>query len=151
MEELMTADTKLRVLRIGRKWSQDQVAEKIGVTQAAYAKLEAGKTRLTIDRAQQLADVYEIEPEYFFSSHTSAIHYNTGINSHSNSVFHPKNYIDINYESDKTIFDLILCEKDKALKEKDEQIHFLISTLENVQNEKKKLLQLLEKKLTIKS
>jgi hypothetical protein len=49
------------------------------------------------------------------------------------------------------MFDLILCEKDKALKEKDEQIHFLISTLENVQNEKKKLLQLLEKKLTIKS
>ena len=64
----MMSDTKLRVLRIGQNWSQDQIAEKIGVSQAAYAKLESGKTRLTMDRAQQLADIYEIEPKSFFST-----------------------------------------------------------------------------------
>lgn len=61
-------NTKLRVLRIGQNWSQDQIAEKIGITQAAYAKLESGKTRLTVNRAQQLADIYEIEPKSFFST-----------------------------------------------------------------------------------
>ncbi|HEY9362487.1 MAG TPA: helix-turn-helix transcriptional regulator [Chitinophagaceae bacterium] len=63
----MMSGTKLRVLRIGQNWSQDQIADKIGISQAAYAKLESGKTRLTMDRAQQLADIYEIEPKSFFS------------------------------------------------------------------------------------
>ena len=64
----MMSDTKLRVLRIGQNWSQVQIAEKIGISQAAYAKLESGKTHLTVDRAQQLADIYEIEPKSFFST-----------------------------------------------------------------------------------
>lgn len=67
MRFAMIPDTKLRMLRIGQNWSQDQIAEKIGISQAACAKLESGKTRLTVDRAQQLADIYEIEPKSFFS------------------------------------------------------------------------------------
>lgn len=57
---------KLRVLRISRNWSQEYVAEQIELTQPAYAKLEAGHVKLTIERAKQIASLYNIEAESFF-------------------------------------------------------------------------------------
>lgn len=84
MRFAMIPDTKLRMLRIGQNWSQDQIAEKIGISQAAYAKLESGKTRLTVDRAQQLADIYEIEPKSFFSK-DMIVHRDTRESNNMNS------------------------------------------------------------------
>lgn len=134
MERIMTADTKLRVLRIGRNWSQEELADKIGISQAAYAKLESGKTRLTIDRAQQLADVYEIEPEYFFSTE-KAVHNNIGEASNSNS-----GYIDTynNAIIPKETFD-------KLIDEKSEIIRMLKSEIAESRNERERFLQILEK------
>lgn len=80
----MRSDTKLRMLRIGQNWSQVQIAEKIGISQAAYAKLESGKTHLTVDRAQQLADIYEIEPKSFFSKNI-IVHSDTRESNNMNS------------------------------------------------------------------
>jgi transcriptional regulator with XRE-family HTH domain len=81
MPESYHLDTKLKVLRVSRDWSQEYIAEKLGISQAAYAKLETGETRLTVDRAGQLAGIYEIDPEYFFTT-DRVINYNSGSNSH---------------------------------------------------------------------
>jgi transcriptional regulator with XRE-family HTH domain len=38
-----------------------QVAERLGVSQAAYSRLEKGKVRLTLERLMALAEVYGME------------------------------------------------------------------------------------------
>ena len=51
---------KLIALRKLNGYSQEQVAEKIGITRQAYAKWERGLTTPDIERAAMLADVYGI-------------------------------------------------------------------------------------------
>ncbi len=134
MEESLTSDTKLRMLRIGRKWSQEQVADRIGITQAAYAKLECGKTRLTIDRAKQLADVYKVEPEYFFSTE-KVVNNNIGENSNSNAGYITTyNNAVIPNESFK-----------KMIEEHSETLKILKSEISDAKKEREKFLSLLEK------
>jgi transcriptional regulator with XRE-family HTH domain len=146
MEDILSMETKLRMLRISHNWSQEQVADKIEISQAAYAKLEVGKTRLTIDRARQLANLYKIEPEYFFSNELRpSINHNNGTNSHSNAIYNPENYTDIVYSTGKEIFEKFLNEKDKLINAKDELIKMLTDTLNEARKERDQLLKLIEK------
>ncbi len=48
----------IRDLRIQRGYSQDYMAEKLGMNQANYGKLEKGVISLTIERLQQIAEAF---------------------------------------------------------------------------------------------
>ena len=50
----------LRALRARRKLSQVEVADGIGVTQAALSAWECGKQSMTLDKATKVADYYEV-------------------------------------------------------------------------------------------
>jgi len=50
----------LTVLRRLNGFSQEQIAEKIGISRQAYAKWESGATIPDIDKAAQLAEVYGV-------------------------------------------------------------------------------------------
>jgi transcriptional regulator with XRE-family HTH domain len=50
--------TRVRRLRELCDLSQDEVADKLNMTQGAYSRLENGKTRLDIDRLDQIARIY---------------------------------------------------------------------------------------------
>lgn len=66
---------KLLSLRLNKNWTQDYVAEQLGLSQPAYSKLEQGQVKLTIDRAGKLAELYEIEPEYFFTNDSPTVNF----------------------------------------------------------------------------
>jgi len=74
----MYIGTKLRKLRERQGYSQEYVANRIGVSQSTYHKLEAEQIRLTVERAKELADLYEIDPEYFYISEARAVYFNSG-------------------------------------------------------------------------
>lgn len=50
--------TRIRRLRELYRFSQDAVADKLGITQAAYSRLESGRTRLDLERLEQIAKLY---------------------------------------------------------------------------------------------
>ena len=50
----------LMMLRKLRGYSQEQIAEKIGISRQAYAKWESGATVPDVDKAAQLASVYDV-------------------------------------------------------------------------------------------
>jgi len=63
---------KLRLLREYRNYSQEYIAEKLGITQNAYSRIENNQTRLTAERLEKLAItgtaglmllVYHAEPD----------------------------------------------------------------------------------------
>ena len=51
---------RIRHLREFIGCQQEDMADELGMTQAAYSKLETGKTRLDVERLQQLATFYGI-------------------------------------------------------------------------------------------
>lgn len=52
---------RLRKLRETAGWSQQEVAEKLYISQAAYSRLEKGETELTMTRLLRLSEIYRID------------------------------------------------------------------------------------------
>jgi len=50
----------LRSLRKKRNYTQAQLAEKLGISARAYAKIEAGETNLTIGRLRAIAVILDV-------------------------------------------------------------------------------------------
>lgn len=44
------------------------MADRLNITQASYARIEQGKTKLSSDRMEQLAEIFDVQPEYFVSN-----------------------------------------------------------------------------------
>lgn len=51
---------KIRQLRNKKNFSQEFVADKIGISQSNYAKLENGKVKLNLEILQKIAAVLEM-------------------------------------------------------------------------------------------
>ena len=57
----MKIQEKIRLLRHQQNLTQEQVAEKLDITPQAYSRIEQGKTKINIDRLQQLANIFDID------------------------------------------------------------------------------------------
>jgi len=53
----------IKTLRKKRQWSQDFMAEKLGVSRPTYMQIEQGGRDITISEAKTLADIFEISLE----------------------------------------------------------------------------------------
>jgi transcriptional regulator with XRE-family HTH domain len=51
---------RIRMLREQQGLTQFQVADQLGMSQAAYSRLESGSSDLTVHRAMQLADLFKL-------------------------------------------------------------------------------------------
>lgn len=51
----------IRVLREVKGFSQDYMANRLGISQPAYANFEAGRVSINLERLQQVADILEVE------------------------------------------------------------------------------------------
>ena len=53
---------KLRVFREFRNYSQEYIADKLGITQNAYSRIENNQTKMTAERLSQLAGILNVPP-----------------------------------------------------------------------------------------
>ena len=51
---------KVKQLRTVKSWSREQMANKIGISVAAYGSIERGETNVNATRLAQLAEIFEI-------------------------------------------------------------------------------------------
>ncbi len=63
MEDNLASHEALRLVRVRKGLSQSDVADKIGISQNAYSKIERGVTTLTIDRIRQLSTILEVDTD----------------------------------------------------------------------------------------
>jgi len=126
--------TKIRTLRNAKGYSQEYVAAKLNISQNTYSKIESGQTKLTIDRVEQLAKLYEVEPEFFFQGDASIINYNNGTYSKAVANIYTESY----HESAETSEEIRLLIEDQR-----NQIKFLMEELENCRKERVQFLTLL--------
>lgn len=51
----------MRFLRENKNWSQEEMADRLGMSTNGYSKIERGETRLTIPKLEQIADILEVD------------------------------------------------------------------------------------------
>lgn len=51
---------KIKQLREQKNYTQDYVAEKLGVSQNAYSRLENGQIKLSVEKAEKLSTILEV-------------------------------------------------------------------------------------------
>lgn len=57
----MLIEEKIKSIREAKGFTQEYMAEQLGITQAAYSKIENGQTKLTISKMHDIAQVFEME------------------------------------------------------------------------------------------
>jgi transcriptional regulator with XRE-family HTH domain len=50
----------IRTLRHQRGWSQEDVANRLGISIPAFSKIETGVTDINLSRLEQIANIYEV-------------------------------------------------------------------------------------------
>ncbi len=50
----------IRTIRYQRGWSQEDVANRLGISIPAFSKIETGVTDINLSRLEQIANIYEV-------------------------------------------------------------------------------------------
>lgn len=58
---LMQLNEKIRFIRHIKKWSQEEVAHRLGMSPSAYGSIERGEIKLSLPRLEEIARVFEID------------------------------------------------------------------------------------------
>lgn len=62
----MSVYKTIKTKRVQLEISQKEMSEKLKMQQAGYCLLEKGKTQITVDRLQKIADIFKVPITYFF-------------------------------------------------------------------------------------
>lgn len=57
----MQTHEKIRGLREAYNWTQEDMANKVAMSANGYAKIERGETRITLQRLEQFAQIFNID------------------------------------------------------------------------------------------
>jgi len=76
---------KIHFFRQRRKWSQEEMAARLGISTNGYAKIERGESDISLTRLKQIAKVLEIELVELFNFGEKNVFYVTGDNTLNNS------------------------------------------------------------------
>lgn len=57
----MKVNDKIRFFRETRNWSQEEMADKLGMSVNGYSKIERGETRLTIPKLEKIVEVFDTD------------------------------------------------------------------------------------------
>jgi len=74
----MELPQKLKLIRSLKSWTQEDIADKLGISTHAYAKIERGETDVNLSRLQQIAEVMEIGLSQLFGLDEKNVFNSTG-------------------------------------------------------------------------
>ena len=56
----MGSSEKIKIMREMNQWTQEEVAEKLGMSTTGYAKIECGQTNVSVEKLKQIAQVFNL-------------------------------------------------------------------------------------------
>ncbi len=86
-------EIKIKQIRELKNFTQEYVAQKLGLSTRAYSKIETGETQLTINRLNEISKVLEMNPVEvlgFDDKKIFNINNSTGNNGYNNIFFPDK-------------------------------------------------------------
>ncbi|WP_455666684.1 helix-turn-helix domain-containing protein [Phocaeicola sp.] len=96
---------RLKVLRIEKRMTQEEMGEKLNLSTSAYCKMEYGETDLTLTRLNQIAEALEITPMELFNQ------------LEGNTYFTNCNHIGVGIAKDNSTINTINIDNGQELKE----------------------------------
>lgn len=118
---------KIKMMREMNQWTQEEVAEKLGMSTTGYAKIERGQTNVSVEKLKQIAQIFNINIAQLLDDNEKLVICSIGDN-HSNY----NNYFGMNEkliaQNEKQQLEIQL--KDELLKQKDAEISALKELVE---------------------
>lgn len=56
----MGSSENIKIMREMNQWTQEEVAEKLGMSTTGYAKIERGQTNVSVEKLKQIAQVFNL-------------------------------------------------------------------------------------------
>lgn len=119
----MKVNEKIRLLREKNQFTQEEMANKLQLSTNGYANIERGETKLTFDRLEQIAEIFDIDVTELVSygehNYINFSHSTTHTNNSLNIIGRISDEI---WELEITRLQLMIAHKDDLIKAKDETI-----------------------------
>jgi len=74
----LTTGNKIKKIREYRNYSQEYMAEKLGISQNTYSNLETGRTELGVERLKEISALLEVPVETVLNDHLQIFNSNNG-------------------------------------------------------------------------
>ncbi|OOF40799.1 MULTISPECIES: helix-turn-helix domain-containing protein [Rodentibacter] len=122
----MDLKEKIRTMREIRKWSQEEMAEKMNMSLNGYARIERGETKLSLEKLEQIANIFNMDALEFMQAANSGTYFilnESGDNNNSVTYYGNNELSAIEIEKLKLIIqnkDNLIVFKDELIKSKDE-------------------------------
>lgn len=69
----MTLEKKIKFIREFRNYSQEYMAFRLGISQNAYSRIELGKSKLTVEKAKLIAEIFNLDLSELLNENASFI------------------------------------------------------------------------------
>ncbi|UZA37382.1 helix-turn-helix domain-containing protein [Moraxella bovis] len=115
----------IRELREQNDWTQEQMAEKLGITRNGYAKIERGESMPNLERLNDIATLFGVEINELLDNKKFVCQISE---NHSNNYYNGDQYLIAQIEK----LQLSLSYKDELLAQKDKEIELLRKLLDKV-------------------
>lgn len=85
----MKINEKIRFLRESKSLTQDEMADRLGMSTNGYAKIERGEMRLTIPKLEQIVEVFDTDILELVSLGENKVVYIQDSDNHSINIINP--------------------------------------------------------------
>ena len=116
----MNVCTKIRKIRELKGYSQEYIAEKLGISQSAYCQIERDEKNMTIERIQTIAHILDIDPMELINFNEQTIFNNCKVGNGVNNG----NYYAYS-ENERKLYE-------KSIERLEKEIEFLKKTIERM-------------------
>lgn len=142
----MEYNQKIRALREIRQWSQEEMAEKLHMSLNGYAKIERGETKLTLDKLEQIANLFNMDALEFMHNANKGVYFMMNDTVDNNTVYYGiQETQTIELEKLKLeiqVKENMIAHKEELIKAKDQ----LLEQKQNEINSLKEIISLLKQK-----
>jgi transcriptional regulator with XRE-family HTH domain len=84
----MSAHEKIRFLRQAKGWTQEEVADKLKMSQNGYGCIERGETDVNLSRLEQIADLFGIKLSELLGLDEKAVFNQSGTKNKNTQNYH---------------------------------------------------------------
>ena len=91
---------KIRKIRTLKGYSQDHMADKLKIKQPAYSDIESGKTKVSLEKIEEIAAIFEIDIDDLTSFDEKQV-FNNLFKENSKGFFNVKKYFNESFEFER--------------------------------------------------
>jgi transcriptional regulator with XRE-family HTH domain len=103
----------IRRIRKHKGFSHEAMAIDLGISQAAYTKIENGDTKLTVDRLQEIAEILEVTLGDLLELESQSFHQEIHNNESVTAISHQK--VETLYQENREVYEKLIATKDEQI------------------------------------